>query len=117
MHKYIYIYYSYIYTIYIYIYIYIYVYPHAHVSSFRGLISVAQVNKHRTTGVTRVLKAPCAELCQDACGVVNQQKIFCSYQKKYCILFFTSTGGDAIVFVVLFWLFRVVKLFLCTFRS
>ena len=74
MHKYIYILFIYIHNIYI--YIYIYVYPHTHVSSFPGLISVAEVNKHRTTDVTRVLKAPCAELCQDACGVVNEQKIF-----------------------------------------
>ena len=32
-------------NLYIYIYIYIYIYPHTHVSSFPGLISVAQVNK------------------------------------------------------------------------
>ena len=114
MHKYIYIY---MYNIYIYIYIYIYIFPHTRFSSFPGLISVAQVNKQRTTDVTRVLKAPGAELCQNACGVVDEQKIFCSYQNKYRILFFTSTGGNAMVFVFLFWLFREVKLFLCTFRS
>ena len=27
-----------------------------------------------------MLKAPSAELCQNACGVVNEQKIFCSHQ-------------------------------------
>ena len=27
-----------------------------------------------------MLKAPGAELCQNACGVVNEQKIFCSHQ-------------------------------------
>ena len=70
-----------IYIIYIYIiYIYIYIYPHTRVSSFPGLINVARVNEKRTTDVTRVLKAPGAELCQNACGVVNEQKIFCSHQ-------------------------------------
>ena len=49
----------------IYIYIYIYIYPQTHVSSFPGLISVARVNEQRTTAVTRVLKAPGAELCQN----------------------------------------------------
>ena len=51
---------------------YIYIYPHTRVSSFSGLISVARVNEKRTTDVTRVFKAPGAELCQDACGVVNE---------------------------------------------
>ena len=50
--------------IYIYIYIYIY-YPHTRVSC-PGLISVAWVNEQRTTDVTRVLKTPGAELCQNA---------------------------------------------------
>ena len=27
-----------------------------------------------------MLKAPGVELCQNACGVVNEQKIFCSHQ-------------------------------------
>ena len=36
--------------------------------------------EQRTSDVTRVLKAPVAELCQIACGVVNKQKIFCSHQ-------------------------------------
>ena len=27
-----------------------------------------------------MLKAPGAELCQNVCGVVNKQKIFCSHQ-------------------------------------
>ena len=62
--------------IYIYIYICIYIYPQARVSSFVGLISVVRVNEERTTDVTRVVKAPGAELCQNACGVVNEQKIF-----------------------------------------
>ena len=47
----------------LYIYIYIYIYPQISVSSFPGLISVARVNEQRTTAVTRVLKAPDAELC------------------------------------------------------
>ena len=47
---------------YIYIYIYIYIYTQTRVSSFLGLISVARVNELRTTDVTRVLKAPGAEL-------------------------------------------------------
>ena len=34
----------------------------------------------RITAVTRVPKAPGAEFCQNACGVVNEQKIFCSHQ-------------------------------------
>ena len=49
-------------------------------SSFPGLISVVRVNESRTTDVTRMLKATGAELCQNACGVVNEQKIFCSHQ-------------------------------------
>ena len=84
---YIYIHVLYIYTfIYIYIYIYtriyiyIYIYPYTRVSSFPVLISVARVNEYRTTDFTRVLKAPGAELCQNACGVVNEQKIFCFHQ-------------------------------------
>ena len=43
-------------------------------------LSVARVNEKRTTDVTRVLKGPGAELCQNASGVVNKQKIFCSHQ-------------------------------------
>ena len=73
MHTYIYVY-IYVLYIYIYIHIYIYIYPQTRVSSFPGLISVARVNEQRTTDVTRVLKAPGAELCQNACGVVNEQK-------------------------------------------
>ena len=53
------------------------------VSPFPELFSVARVNAYRTTDVTRVLKAPGAELCQNACGVVNEQKIFCSHQCIY----------------------------------
>ena len=59
-----------------------YIYPHTRVSSFPGLISVARVNEQRTTDVTRVPKAPGAELCQNACGVANEQKIFCSHQRS-----------------------------------
>ena len=44
------------------------------------LISVARVNEWRTTDVTKVLKAAGVELCQNACGVVNEQKVFCSHQ-------------------------------------
>ena len=55
-------------------------YPQTRVLSFPGLISVARVSKYRTTDVTRVLKAPGAEICQNACGVVNEQKIFFSHQ-------------------------------------
>ena len=63
------------------VYVYIYIYPHACVSSFSVLNSVARVNEYRTAGgVTIVLKASGAELCQNACGVVNKQKIFCSHQ-------------------------------------
>ena len=50
------------------------------VSSFPGLISVARVNEYRTTDVTRVLKGQSAEFCQNACGVMKKQKIFCSHQ-------------------------------------
>ena len=57
-----------------------YIYPQTRVSSFPWLVSVARVNEQRTTGFTRVLKAPGTELCQSACGVVNEQKIFCSHQ-------------------------------------
>ena len=64
-----------------YIYIYtIILYPQTSVLSFPRLISVAQVNEYRTTDVTRVLKAPGAELCLNTCGVVNQKKTFCSHQ-------------------------------------
>ena len=60
--------YIYIYMyIHIYIYIYIYIYPQTRVLSFPGLISVARVNEQRTSDVTGVLKAPGAELCQNAC--------------------------------------------------
>ena len=55
-----------VYVMYVYICIYIYIYPHACVSSFSGLISVARVNEYRTADVTIVLKAPGAELCQNA---------------------------------------------------
>ena len=80
---------------YIHIYIYIYYiyreidrqidrqidrYPQTRVSSFPGLISVARVKEERTTDVTRVLKAPGSEFCQNAYGVVNEQKTFCSHQ-------------------------------------
>ena len=71
--------YIYLYNIYVHN-IYIYIYPHICVLSFPGLISVARVNEERTTDVTRVLKAPGAEHCQNFCGVVNEQKIFCSHQ-------------------------------------
>ena len=43
-------------------------------------VKVARVNKYNTTDVTRVLKALGAELCQNGCVVVNEQKIFCSHQ-------------------------------------
>ena len=62
------------------IYIYIYIYTHTRASSFPGLSSVDWVNEQRTTDVTRVVKASGPELCQNACGVVNKQKIFCSHQ-------------------------------------
>ena len=65
--------------VYLYIYIYIYistdicfVLPRTH--------QLVRVNEYRTTDATRVLKAPGAELCQNAYGVVNEQKIFCSHQ-------------------------------------
>ena len=41
---------------------------------------MARVKESRTTDVTRVLKAPGAELYQNACDVVNEQKIFFSHQ-------------------------------------
>ena len=66
--------------IYMYIYIYIYIYPQTPISFFPGLISVDRVKEQRTTDVTRVLKAPGAEFCQNACGMVNEQKILCSHQ-------------------------------------
>ena len=50
-----------------------YIYPQTRVSSFPGLISVVRVNKYRTTDVTRVLKAPGAELHQNTCDEVNKQ--------------------------------------------
>ena len=59
---------------------------------------MARVNEQRTTDVTRVLKAPCAELFQNACGVVKKQKIFCSDQcspecsmNKFRAYIFTDT--------------------------
>ena len=121
IHIYIYIYiqYIYIYNIYIYtIYIYIYIYPHTHTFGPSQDSSMWL----RLTSRQQLMSPECSKhqvlsFCENACGVMNEQKIFCSYQNKYCILFFTYTGGDAMVFVFLFWLFRVVKLFLCTFRS
>ena len=53
-----------------------YIYPHTRVSSFPGLISVARVYEQRIPDVTRVLKAPGAELCQNACGVVNELNLY-----------------------------------------
>ena len=52
---------------------------------------MAQVTKWRTTAI-RVLKAPGAELCQNAWGVVKEQKKFCSHQcspenRIFCIVF------------------------------
>ena len=65
----------------IYIYIYIYIYPQTRVSLFPGLtVWLGLTSRASRTDVTRVLKAPGAELCQNTCGVVNVQKIFCSYQ-------------------------------------
>ena len=71
--------YVYIY-IYKYIHIYIYIYPQTRVSSFPEFISVAGVNDWRAADVTGLLEASGAELCQNACGVVNEQKIFFSHQ-------------------------------------
>ena len=45
-----------------------------------GPISAARANEQRTADATRVLKAPGAEPRQNACGVVNEHKIFCFYQ-------------------------------------
>ena len=42
------------------------IYLQTYVLSFPGIISMAQVTKWRTTYVIRVLKAPGAELCQNA---------------------------------------------------
>ena len=67
------------------------IYLQTYVLSFPGIIRMAQVTKWRTT-VIRVLKAPGAELCQNAWGVVNKQKIFCFHQcspenRIFCIVF------------------------------
>ena len=56
--------------------IYIYIYIHRHV--FR-LFQDSSVWPGLTSDVTRVLKAPGGELWQNACGVVNEQKSFCSH--------------------------------------
>ena len=56
------------------------VYPRARVSPFPGHITVARIIVEYITHITRVLKAAGAELCQNACGVVNEQKTFCSHQ-------------------------------------
>ena len=56
------------------------IYAQTRHSSFPGLISVARVNESRTTDATRILKATGAELFQNACGVVSEQKIFCCHQ-------------------------------------
>ena len=61
---------------------YLLFYIYIRVSSFPELVGVARVNQQRTTDVTRVPKAPGAELCQNACGVANEQKIFCSHQRS-----------------------------------
>ena len=119
----IYIYYSYfiyiyiyIYNIYIYIYIYIYIHIHVFGPSQDSSVWLRLTSREQLMSPERSTHQVLS-FCKNACGVMNEQKIFCSHQNKYCILFFTSTGGDAMVFVFLFWLFRVVKLFLCTFRS
>ena len=58
----------------------IYIYSHTCISSFPGLISVAQVNEWRTTDVTReCLKHQVLSFAK-MLGVVNEQKIFCFHQ-------------------------------------
>ena len=57
------------------------IYPQTRVSSFTGLISVARVNEQRTTDITRVLRTLGAEICQSACGVMNEQK-FSSHKRS-----------------------------------
>ena len=107
MHKYIYIIHIYIYIYNKYIYIYIYIHIHVFGPSQDSSLWL------RLTSREQLMSPECSKhqvlsFCENACGVMNEQKIFCSHQNKYCILFFTYTGGDAIVFVFLFWLFRVV---------
>ena len=48
-------------------------------SSLAGLISVVPVNENRTIYLTTVFKTPSAELGQNACGVVIEQKVFCCH--------------------------------------
>ena len=54
------------------------IYSQTRVSFFPGLVSVARVNELRTTNATRVLKAPCAKLCQNACGERTKNILFSS---------------------------------------
>ena len=60
------------------LYIYIYIYPQTRISSFPGLISVARLNEQSTTDVTRVLKTPGAEICQNTCGERTKNILFSS---------------------------------------
>ena len=60
------------------------IYSQTRVSFFPGLVSVARVNELRTTNVTRVLKAPGAELCQNSCDE-RTKKIFFTYTYTYTI--------------------------------
>ena len=54
------------------------IYAQTRVSSFPGVISVARDNKQRTTDIFRVLKVPGADICLNACGVVNEGILFWS---------------------------------------
>ena len=55
-------------------------YQHTRVSSFPDSSVWLGLPSREQLMSPRVLKAPGAELCQNACGVVNEQKIFCSHQ-------------------------------------
>ena len=60
------------------------IYPQTRVLSFTGLISVARVNEQRTTDITRVLRTLGAEICQSACGVMNEQKFISHKRSPEC---------------------------------
>ena len=86
------------------IYIYIYIYTHTHVLSFPGLISVARVNEQRTTDVTRVLKAPGAEPCQNACGAYYIYIIYSIIIYYYILLYYYIIIYYYIIYILLLYI-------------
>ena len=63
--------------------------------------------------VTRVLKAPGAELCQNACGIMNEQKIFCSHQcSPECSMNKFRAYLSTYIYMIIF-IYKYIKLSVC----